>query len=225
VKSRTRAAVFFFVAALSACSTGGNAVLDTARLVVRRGPAFDGSRLNPNFRYLRVTIEGRVAFLALGNEDSHPQGPIEVWYSAEREVLRLQNGRIVGATGLTTEWRNVALAGLPSWSAIASAGESVRWTRTRDVMPGYRIGVPDSLRARVVPPPARSQLQGVDPNGLTWFEEQAEADANALPRALYAVDLRDGKELVVYSEQCLVPALCFTLQRWSASAANAPDKK
>ena len=194
-------------------------------MAVRRGQELDGSGLNPNFRYLRVTVEGRVAFLALGNEDGHPQGTIEVWYSAEREVLRLQNGRIVGATGLTTEWRNVAVSGLPSWSGIALAAGPVRWTRTRDVMPGYRFGVLDMLRARVVQPPAKSRLQGVDPNGLAWFEEQTEAGANALPRALYAVDLRDGKETVVYSEQCLVSALCFTLQRWTAGPAKSPDGK
>lgn len=206
-----------------------NAIVQTLQDVVQGPQSVANARLNPNFRYLRVTIGSRVVFLALGNEDSHPQGPIEVWYSAEREVLRLQKGRIVGAVGLTTEWRNVVLPELPSWSAITRAQEPVSWVRIRDVMPGYRFGVRDKLVLRVLPPPRNSALQGPDPQSLNWFEERLQPDSLArfpatlftglavdsgLPPARYAVDLREGKETVVYAEQCLAPDLCFSWQRW-----------
>src|SRR5450759_1576231 len=118
VKIRVCAALLLLVAVLSACSSGTNAILQTLPYAYGRNPSVDSARLNPNFRYLRVTIGGRVVLLALGYLDSHPQGPIEVWYSAEREVLRLQHGRLVGAVGLTTEWRDVSLPELPSWSAV-----------------------------------------------------------------------------------------------------------
>ncbi len=228
------------VAALTACSSGSNAILQTLPYAIGRDAKVASARLNPNFRYLRVTVGGRVVLLALGNVDSHPQGPIEVWYSAEREVLRLQNGRLVGAVGLTTEWRDVALPGLPSWSAVARGDEAFRWTRTRDVMPGYRYGVTDSLSLRVVAEPKRSALQVLDPQRLTWFEERVEsapvawlagvfgtrvvAEA-ALPPARYAVDFRDGQETVVYGEQCLAPELCFTWQRWPVQAPSAGEQK
>ena len=114
VKSRALAAVLSLVAALTACSSTSNAILQTLPYAIGRDSKIANARLNPNFRYLRVTVGGRVVLLALGNTDSHPQGPIEVWYSAEREVLRLQNGRLVGAVGLTTEWREVSLPALPS---------------------------------------------------------------------------------------------------------------
>jgi len=206
-----------------------NAIVQTLQDVVPGSQSVANARLNPNFRYLRVTIGSRVVFLALGNEDSHPQGSIEVWYSAEREVLRLQNGRIVGAVGLTTEWRNVVLPELPPWSAIARAQEPVPWVRVRDVMPGYRFGVRDKLMLRVLPPPRKSALQGQDPQSLNWFEERLQPDSLAqfpatlftglavdgrLPPARYAVDLREGKETVIYGEQCLAPGLCFSWQRW-----------
>jgi len=183
------------------------------------------ARLNPAFRYLRVTIDGRVAFLALGSEDKHPQGPVEVWFSGQREVVRLQNGRIVGVAGLTTEWRNVVLPEMPSWSAVAVAKQPVQWVRMRDVMPGYRFGVRDELSLRPILVPQKSALQGVDPKSFSWFEEQVRSDSRStifaslasempLPPARYAVDLRDGKEVVVYGEQCLAAELCFTWQRW-----------
>ena len=193
------------------------------------GSVADAS-LNPDFRYLRVVVDGRVVFLALGNEDKDARGPVEVWYSAEREVLRFQNGRLVGAVGLSTEWRDVSLPVLPSWLALSRAENPTRWTRIRDVMPGYRFGVRDALVLRRIAAPNKSEIRGLDPGALTWFEEQADTDPasrdagaasfQALPLARYAVDLRDGKETVVYGEQCLAPELCFSWQRWPV-AKNA----
>ena len=191
-------------------------------------------RLNPNFSYLRVVVGGRVVYLALGYEDIAPHGYTEVWYSAEREVLRFQNGRFIGATGLPVEWRSVSLPALPSWSALSRAEQPFRWVRTRDVMPGYSVGVRDALVVRSISPPGQNELQGVDSKSLTWFEEQAEPEIitgysgylpdKSLPPARYAVDFRDGKETVVYGEQCLAPDLCFTWQRWPV-AIHSPTGK
>jgi hypothetical protein len=224
---------------LSACSTGSYPVLQTLQSVVARDAGIAGANLNPNFRYLRVTIEGRVVLLALGDVDKDAHGPVEVWYSAEREVLRFQNGRLVGAVGLTTEWRSVLLPDLPSWSALARSNDAFRWTRTRDTMPGYRFGLKDALSLRVVADSRKSALKGLDPESLTWFEERVEtvpvavllgvlADNSAvdlpLPPARYAVDLSDDKETVVYGEQCLRANLCFTWQRWPVQPPSATGK-
>jgi hypothetical protein len=191
-----------------------NAVVQTLQGSLRAAAA--GARLDPAFRYLRVTVDGRIALLALGYVEREQGGPVEVWYSAHREVLRLQNGRLVGAVGVSTEWRNVALPVLPAWSALARAGQPLHWVRVRDLMPGYRYGVRDALALRAIVPPARSALQGLDPQQLVWFEERLEPaeGADALPPARYAVDL--ARELVVYGEQCLAPDLCFAWQRWPA---------
>ncbi|MGH8673837.1 MAG: YjbF family lipoprotein [Burkholderiales bacterium] len=203
---------------MNGCATSTDALVQTAQAALGRGRGVDDAKLDPNLRYLRVTIDGRVVFLALGYYDSHPQGAIEVWYSAEREVLRMQNGRLVGAAGLTTEWRNVVMPELPAWSTVTS-GKSLQWVRTRDVMPGYRYGVRDSLVLSVTVPPSKSAVQGLDAQQLTWFEERF-ADSGLtktkLPPARYAVQFADGQETVVYGEQCIAPQTCFTWQRWPA---------
>jgi hypothetical protein len=210
------------------CSSGTGAIFETMGNVVQRSGAAEHARLDPNFRYLRVTIEGRVALLALGNVEPASPTPVEVWYSAEREVLRFQSGRLVGATGLTTEWRNVKLPEFPAWSVLARYGEPQHWLRTRDVMPGYRFGVLDSLILRPIEPPGRSSIEGLPPRQLAWFEETSEREVRTsggrpllerdrvknLPPARYAVDLRGGREEVVYGEQCVAADLCFTWQRW-----------
>lgn len=224
-----RVAVALSVTVLSACATTPNPVFQNMREAVKQVLGAEAASLNPAFRYLRVDVEGHVIYVALGNEDRDSHGPVEVWYSAERAVLRLQDGRLVGAVGWPAEWRNVLLPeSLPSWRTVANSGKPVRWTRVRDVMPGYRVGVRDALVLRAVSVPNRSELRNVDPYSLAWFEEQIEheqgSDGNALPAARYAVDFRDGKEHVIYGEQCLASDLCLTWQRWPI-AAQAADKR
>jgi hypothetical protein len=228
VKPHARTLILL-VAALSGCAAGTNAIVESLQYAVGRGPDVESKRLNPDFRYLRATVDGRVVLLVLGYVDRHPQGPIQVWYSAEREVLRLQNGRIVGATGLTTEWRNVTVPELPTWSVLARIKGDSRWIRVRDVMPGYRYGIRDPLALRVSLPPSRSALQNLDSNNLVWFEERTEAEEsgkripeeNNLPPARYAVAISDGAESVVYGEQCLAKNLCFSWQLWPVAPQSA----
>lgn len=230
MKIRTLAAPVLVACALAACSSGMNAVVKTLQEAVLGDRSVTDAHLNPAFRYIRITVDGRVSFFALGSEDKHPQGPIEVWFSAQREVLRLQNGRVVGASGVTTEWRAVTLPEMPPWSALARSQQPLLWVRIRDVMPGYRFGMRDELVLSAISPPQKSALQGVDAQSLSWFEERFQTGSAAgrltrlvtsvaidgvLPPARYAVDLRDGKEIVVYGEQCLAPDFCFTWQRWN----------
>ena len=203
---------------VAGCSSGLSALGQTAWAAFRPNASPLEARLNPNFQYLRVTVNGRVLFLALGNEESSSGGPIEIWYSAKKEVLKFQHGRLVGADGLTPEWRNVMLVGAPSWSDLAKSKHDVTWTRIRDVMPGYRYGVHDELSVRRIVTPRSTELKGVAPASLTWFEERMRTSVPemALPPARYAVSFVGGKARVVYGEQCLSKDICFTWQRWSA---------
>jgi len=215
---------------LYACASGGSAIVQTLQNIWADTPDVSKGSLNPNFRYLRVVVDGRISLLVLGYTDSHPRGPIEVWYSAERQVIRLQNGRLIGASGTTTEWNSVSLPILPAWSAIATLKAPVRWVRSRDVMPGYRFGIKDELITRAVPPPRQNNLTGIDPRELIWFEEKYDLPATStsytsrnasepLPVAKYAVALSNGPGTVIYAEQCLSKSLCFSWQRWPAIGA------
>lgn len=207
-----------FVALLAGCAST-DPVMQTLQAAFQRDAAVDAAKLNPNFRYLRVTIAGRTALLALGYVDEDRRGPIEVWYSAEREVLKLQNGRVVGAVGMLTEWRNVQMPELPTWPVLAREPAARRWERTRDVMPGYRYGLREAIALATVPAPDKSALRELDAKTLTWFEERVESSSageSTLPPARYAVRIAGGQGTVVYGEQCLAPALCFTWQRWPA---------
>jgi hypothetical protein len=216
--------------AIVGCTPAQNAVVQSVRLASGLGNPSGEVPLDPKFQYLRVTRGKHVGWMWLGSAEGGTTSPVAVYYSTPGEVLRLQNGRVVGASGLTVEWQKVSVTS-PSWRQAAESNTPSSVTRVRDVMPGYRVGVRDSLTLRVIPAPARSALRGVDPNSLTWFEERLQTRGlasrmlgsaeSAWPPARYAVELADARETVVYAEQCLAPDLCFAWQRWSAAMQKA----
>lgn len=231
MNNRAKAALLSLVGALSGCADSTSAIIQSLRYTIQSDSADSGAKLNPAFRYLRATVRGKSALLVLGYVEPNPQGPIQVWYSAEREVVRIQNGRLVGAVGTLTEWRNVQLSNVPSWSSLAREKTGTSVLRVRDVMPGYRYGVKEVLTIKLMSAPANSALRGTDPLGLTWFEESVEPSGaplqkeGALPVSRYGVAFRDGAEEVVYGEQCLSVDLCFTWQRWPAGPVLPNESK
>ena len=213
--------------ALGACTGSMGAVVQSMRELVPQSGRVESTKLDPKFEYLRVTRGKRVALLWRGSVERAHALPVDVYYSGQGEVVRVQNGRIVGAVGLTTEWRRVDIAS-PSWSAIASSPQGARVTRTRYVMPGYISGLREELVVRPIATPSRSALQGIDPQSLAWFEERVTTPpppgVETLPPARYAVDLGKVDGVVVYAEQCLAADLCFSWQRWSAAMQQASTR-
>jgi len=98
----------------------------------------------------------------------------------------------------------------------------VRFTRERDLMPGYRFGVRDEVRLAAIAPPARSRMVQQHAAPVQWFEESSTTvpAREALPPARFAVTRIDDEPQVVYSEQCLTRDLCLSLERWKPAPAG-----
>ncbi len=210
--------LFLSLLGLTGCQSATDPTVEMFRAVFLGGKNPTGEALDPGFNYLRVTSRQRVAFFALGYVDPHPQGAIEVWYSADRETLRLQNGRVVGISGTLAEWREVRLPELPTWTALLTRKDAYPWTRLRDLMPGYQFNLRDELQLAPIPAPAKASLVGLESGNLRWFEERmttTSAGAESLPPARYAVHSVSGDTVVVYGEQCISIAFCLTWQRWN----------
>lgn len=199
---------------LAGCASGISSVAETFRFLGSRNAATENATLSPSQRYLRVVVDGRVVLLALGYITHNPNGVIETWYSAQGEVLKLQDGRIVGTTGLITDWREVRFSTLPNWLAVSDS--PVAYSREHDEMPGYRIGIQEKLLLRSVPPPQRTSLQGLAADHLRWFEEQAESmnGAHVLPPSRYAIEFPPDGPRVVYGEHCFSESICISWQHW-----------
>lgn len=203
--------------ALSACAVNTNPVVRTLSGAFSGAGDIDNVSLNPRYSYLWVVFDGHPLILALGYIEPANDGDIQVWYGADHQVLRLKNGRLFGVVGMVVEWRSVTLPTLPSWSELVYRDQPFEWTRTRDVMPGYRLGVQDMLVLRRIAPPTKSELRKRDTAALIWFEESLSGAVEKLPPARYAVDASDGENKIVYAEQCLSPDVCLSWQKWSAA--------
>lgn len=173
---------------------------------------------NPQYRYLRVEVVGKpAALLVLGYLDAHPQGDIEVWYSSSREVIKIQNGRIVGTSGLNPDWQRVQYpVAPPTWVNLPAQG--VLYARERDEMPGYRAAIRDQLQVKPWAGLPTITLPATLPVGLAksyrWFSEASLSSTEPLPPAWFALSLRGDQPAVVYSEQCLSVNFCLKLQSW-----------
>jgi hypothetical protein len=214
--------------ALAGCSSG-SLLSDVSRAFIKDqfGSGDDpvvSSTLNPSYRYLRVSVKGLAsALLVLGYVDHDPQGDIEVWYSAEHEVVKTQNGRIVGTSGLPMDWRSVRFTDAPpAWDSLTQASSTL--TRVRDEMPGYRYDIADQLtlsRMAGVPSivlPASLPLDIA--KRYQWVRESQSGAQPGLPDSWYALEKVDGKSQVAYSYQCLSKQLCLNLQRWPIQKAD-----
>lgn len=176
------------------------------------------SQPDPKYRYLRIEASNSApALLVLGYEDPHPLGPIEVWYSASQEVIKIQHGRIVGTAGLPINWSQVQFPVAPThWQAVPASGST--YQRLRDMTPGYRANLSDlvTLQPHAGRPdiPLPASLSAATASRLQWFSEDNRGSIDRLPKAWFAWGPYRGRFDIVYSRQCLSPQYCLQLQRW-----------
>jgi len=155
---------------LTGCSSSTTALADATRALLRPAAA-DSATLNPAYSYLRVTNDRSVALVVLGYVDASPMPGTEVWYSSDKNTIRLWRGRIAGTGGLATDWRSVRFTDVPTWRQALSGG--ARYQRQRDVMPGYAIALRETVQLLPMAAPDRSRITGLDAQalaGLHWFE-------------------------------------------------------
>ena len=210
-------------AMLGGCAHGPSPERDTlAALIAGEHHANPSIPDEPDlrYRYLRLEVQGfPPALLVLGYVDPHPMGEIEVWYSAQREVIKTQNGRVVATAGLPVDWTAVHfVTAPPSWAPAPQ--QSLQFQRIRDEMPGYRYGMAEQVEwapvSGVPAIPLVATLPMATANTYQWFRESAKAtkDGVALPDAWFAWGKHRGDWAVVYSHQCLTADFCLRLQRW-----------
>jgi len=176
--------------------------------------------LNPGYRYLRVTQNGRPILMVLGSteQDTKTGDVTDAWYSSQSEVLKVKAGRIVAMTGTPVDWIDARYRGAPSWlSLISGARSDVHdYRRERDVAARYRFGIQEKVTLQKIAKPAHLALLGVDRPHLIWFKESYEP--KELADSIFAVEPSDNMAeppRVVYSWQCLAADFCLSMQPWS----------
>ena len=183
----------------------------------KRNAVVDTLQLNPQLRYLRVTIKDKPLLMVLGYEEANHQGTLETWYSNQGEVLQLLNGRVRSTAGLAIDWKNVRYPALPSWASLVG-GAFHEFVRMHDQMPRYAFDVAEQVQIYSIPAPTNANLTGMPASQLKWFEEKVKGTSHALPSARYGLAIDNGQPVVVYGEQCFAADLCFSWQTWPVVA-------
>jgi hypothetical protein len=209
------------LATLTGCAGPGAVAVDSLIQAIKSPAAVATAPPNPQFQYLRITSNGKPALMVKGTASpaSLTQGST-TWYSADKEVLELNQGRISLALGTPVEWRSVQA----NWPAWPQGSEPVFYQRQRDVSSPVRYGLNERMRLQKT---SKAQPrywlqpsgQAALPNDLTWYTESMEAQPDAatgLPVALFGVQGSGEQARVVYSEQCLAANVCLSLQAWPA---------
>jgi len=171
-----------------------------------------GLGLKPGFEYLLIEIDGRKTAMALGSREVFiHQGQQQVherWYSGEREMIDMVDGRLQTAVGLTVEWRHQR-SKPPTWGAVSQTQASLPWARELDIMPGYRFGQTDNVQTRIGTAPKGAPSL---PAGTRWFSDGVRSPQPLGGDWVFEQHFALHQGRVVYSEQCLAPTVCFKFQ-------------
>ena len=144
-----------FLGFLQGCSSQSDAAWKTMQLGFRNEAAqIEKAPLKNNLTYFRANINGFDVLLVKGYVDSNPNGPIDVWYSSDRSVLRIQQGRYLGSIGFDQNWYEVSRSNAPSFdfllntemsSSSKTSTSAIRNTKkyfssqSYVVMPSYQV--------------------------------------------------------------------------------------
>lgn len=190
----------------------------------------DEAPLNPNFRYLKVDANGIPALLVLGYIDNKKQAKHDVWYSAFKEVVEINDGRLGNTEGLEVNWTQVRVSDAPPLRDALSidvsnnqnSRQKFRYSRTRTVMPGYQVNIRETVIMEALSEPPSDipkQLKNINSTvDLAWVQEtilvppQTQNPSIKPLRAIYAID-RQSKQ-VVYGKQYLTPDFYVSWLTW-----------
>ena len=147
--------------------------------------------------------------MALGRREMDGNDVREFWYSGQREMMQLFNGRIEKVLGMTKEARQLN-GDEPNLFHVVDEVLPLLWQRSFDMMPGYQYGLLEFVttsktnRPRNAPDDVASSAQWI----FETVQRQERHGRISSYQQMFA--LRQGR--VVYSEQCLAVDMCFKLK-------------
>lgn len=212
------ACVLAGLAALSGCSTlsqsiGGSVGLYAHQHRARMPTAAEVAAIAYPQMYVR-TPRGQGVFV-LGNLD----GSRQAWYGRDGVVLFLRHGEVVMTAGLPDNLAGVQQsAGTPFARGLQHLSAPVAWTRSEDFSPGYRYGVPVTVRLQRRGETTLTIL-GQAHRVIEIEQDLAAPAAHWHARNRYWVDARSG--LVWKSVQQVAPGETLTLVQLKPYAGDA----
>ncbi len=222
---------------LHGCSSQTDAAWKTMQMGFRNEAAqIEKAHLKNDLTYLRANINGLEVLLVKGYVDSSLQGPVDVWYSSDGSVMRIQHGRYLGSIGFDQNWHEVSRNDAPNLDMLLNSVMSPSnnpntpivntkkyfSTQSYVVMPSYLVmrderisSVLSASPPESIPSSFKKYLQNKD---LIWvFESPQPSDIFKRKGGSFAwygfVKNTGGFEQVI-GQQCLSKESCITWMPW-----------
>jgi len=187
-----------------------------------------------------VNIAGLEALMVKGYIDQDKFGPIDVWYSSDGSVLRLQKGRYLGSVGFDKNWQHVQSQDAPELSNIVNqfkretASTQLKsvasfypeqqyfFTRNKTEMPGYQTALKERVGVSVQdasPPNIPKSLSAyLNPSEIVWVSEKPlannEKGNSSKSYAWYGFKKYYSSYTQVIGQQCFSTDFCITWMPW-----------
>ncbi|WP_296402783.1 hypothetical protein [Psychrobacter sp.] len=208
----------FGCTAKTGCSQSNTQCFGPSKGVIKANTVLTNSltmpNLDPNFDYIRLNMNGHIAWLARGANDQWPSLNTEVFYSADRAVFKWSNGRLISVTTPEYNWRERTDYAL-NWS-VKKPQQLIREIDTVDGITGVR----ERRELSDGEMPEHNDFVG-DQTSLHWVHEYTISTSRAMQAqpsfdSWYAFDANNMNK-PVYGQQCISKRYCLTWQVWKTS--------
>ncbi len=231
----------FFPFFITGCSSDSDAAYKAFLSTIKDdSKVIANAPLSKDLSYLRVNIAGLEALMVKGYIDQDKLGPIDIWYSSDGSVLRMQKGRYLGSLGFDKNWQNVQLQDAPELSNIVNrfkretSSHQLRsvasfypeqqyfFSRNKTEMPGYQSALQEKMGISVqdaFPPNIPKSLSAyLNPSEIVWVSEKSLSNHEKVQsnssHAWYGFKKYNSSYIQVIGQQCLSADFCITWMPW-----------
>ncbi|SUD91952.1 Uncharacterised protein [Psychrobacter phenylpyruvicus] len=200
------------------CSESSTKCFSTSKGAIKGNVVFsnnpDRPQLDPNFNYIRLNMNGHIAWLAQGASDQWPSVNTEVFYSADRSIFKWSNGRLIAVTTAEYDWREHIIYPL-NWSAQ----KPQQFMREIDTVDGI-TAVRERRELSSSGAPEHHNFVG-DKTTLNWIHEYTISKSPTMQAqptfdSWFAFDSNNMNK-PVYGQQCISKRYCLSWQVWKSS--------
>lgn len=171
--------------------------------------------LNPQFNFIRFSLNGNIAWLAQGSQDNFPKPVTEVYFSNDGSVSKWANGRLIYLKTPLIRWSENQSDHIQWTSFLQDSTQNTTFTRQIDTAENI-FSVNEQRKLSKINEPKRHNYVGNTKNLIWLHETTITSHTNKAIKSYdswYAILRTTGQP--VYGQQCISKQQCISWQKWN----------